>query len=323
MTGSMTRRQFLAGTAAAVAAPLVGCADEARMPLRVAMNSWPGYEPLYTARALGLLPEDAIRLIEMPSTTEAMRIFRSRDLDVLAVTLDEALLLASQRQDISIVLVADYSEGGDSIIGKPPLADVTDLRGKRIGVEDTALGAYMLSRALALHSLAPTEVVTLRLPLDQHEAAFLSNKIDAVVTFEPTRSRLLGHGAVELFSSREIPGEVVDILVVHSDLLPGRLEDVRLLYRTWTAGLVAMHRDPDQAMRRLEERLGLKPGEGRRQMSMIRVPDSAECRQLLMGLEPPLYKTMLNHLSFMVSHGLLVGPIDITRMFRNVQLIHG
>ena len=39
----------------------------------------------------------------------------------------------------------NISAGADALVVKPQIKQASDLRGKRIGVEQTAVGAYLLS----------------------------------------------------------------------------------------------------------------------------------------------------------------------------------
>lgn len=43
--------------------------------------------------------------------------------------------------------------------------------------------------------------------------------VDAVITFEPEKTKILQQGAHTLFSSAEIPNEIIDVLVVRKDAI--------------------------------------------------------------------------------------------------------
>ena len=88
----------------------------------------------------------------------------------------------------------NISAGADVIIARPPLAQVSDLRGRRVGVEQTAVGAYMLQGALQQAGLKVGEVTVVPLPIDEHVAAWRSGSVDALVTFDPARHVLLHEG---------------------------------------------------------------------------------------------------------------------------------
>ena len=84
--------------------------------MHIGTNVWPGYEPLYLARELGYFDDQPIHLVEHAAATEVIRAFRNGTIDAAALTLDEVLLLAQHGQNPRIVLVMDFSQGGDTLI---------------------------------------------------------------------------------------------------------------------------------------------------------------------------------------------------------------
>lgn len=115
-----------------------------------------------------------MKFLEYPSTTEVMRAFRGRELEAAAVTLDEVLMLARSDADFSIVLVFDYSNGADALLSKPSIKSIRDLRGRKVGAETGALGAYVLARALKTEGLKAEDITVVHLPVDEHEGALRS-----------------------------------------------------------------------------------------------------------------------------------------------------
>ena len=163
-----------------------------------------------------------MRLVEYPSATGVLRAFRNKALEAAALTLDEALMLLEASLPVRVVTVLDISHGGDVILAHPEIETFGDLRGRRVGVEGGALGAYVLSRALQVHALTPADITIVQMDASEHEHGFADGAVDAVVTFEPMRTRLRAQGARQIFSSVEIPGEIVDVLVVHESVLKER-----------------------------------------------------------------------------------------------------
>ena len=153
-------------------------------PFRVGTNVWLGYEPLYLAQSLGYLKGQGVSLRKFDTTLEVIEAFRLGLLEAAAVTLDEALRLAESGPEIRIVLVMDVSNGGDVILGQPELAAVSDLRGKRIAVEESAVGGYLLARALEIAEVRPEDVILVHLPIDRHLDAFRAHEVDAVAYWE-------------------------------------------------------------------------------------------------------------------------------------------
>ncbi|MEN9465758.1 MAG: hypothetical protein RL217_1939 [Pseudomonadota bacterium] len=128
---------------------LSGCFPHYEPLLTLGTNLWIGYEPLYLARELEYDQNQNIRLIELGSTGQALDALRVGKLDMAAVTLDEAILLTQENLPIKVAWVMNISAGADALVVKPKIKQASDLRGKRIGVEQTAVGAYLLSSFLA------------------------------------------------------------------------------------------------------------------------------------------------------------------------------
>ena len=274
-------------------------------PVRVGANVWPGYEPLYLARSLGFFSPDDIRLVEFPSASEVIRAFRNGQLDAAALTLDEALVLRQSSIPIKIILVMDVSDGGDVILAKPEIKDFSGLKGKRVAVESTALGAYVLSRALEIHGMALSGVQVVRMDVDTHERAYMDGRVDAVITFEPVRTRLLNKGAREIFSSKQLPGEIVDVLVIKDspDSLPQ--EKLRALIRGWFAAVDRIRTHPEESARTMARRLGIGEKEVLASYQGIRLASKEQNRSSLGGPKPSLYTVIGRLKKSMVDNNLL------------------
>jgi len=236
-----------------------GCTGPAEPPLRVGTNVWPGYETLYLARHLGLIDEIDVRLVELPSATEVMRAMRAGLLDGATLTLDETLSLVAAGLDLDIVAVMDFSDGGDALVARVGIDGLSDLAGRRIGVERTAVGALMLDAVLERAGLTPDDVRQVYLSVDEHEAAYRNGDVDAVVTFEPVLSRLVDIGAVPLFDSAEVPGRIVDVLVFRDGIVASRADDVRAVVAGHFAALSRLEADPEGLMPVMSQRTELPP----------------------------------------------------------------
>ena len=245
---------------AALLLGLTACAPAPQPPLRVGTNIWSGYEPLYLARSLGhyanaeKLPE--IRLIELQNATNVMRALRNRELEAAALTLDETLSLLAEGMKLRVVLIFDYSNGGDALLARPGIDQLAELRGKRLGVENSALGAVMLDSALTKAGLGVEDVRVETMTVDTHVRAYQDGKVDAVITFEPGLSRLRVEGAKVLFDSREIPGRIIDVLAVREDALKTHEAGIKRLLAGHFAALKYLQDQPADAYAHMRPRLG-------------------------------------------------------------------
>jgi NitT/TauT family transport system substrate-binding protein len=310
-----SRRSVLAG---AMLVPLLqalgGCSNERQGALRIGTNVWIGSEPLYLARDLGLLNAMRAQLVEYPSASEVLRAFRNQAIDGMVITLDELITLAADGFDPRVVLVLDVSHGADAVVGRAGMKTMRDLGGKAVAVEGGALGAFMLSRALALEGMRAGDVKVVHLESNEQPAAFERGLVDGAVTYEPYRARLLRAGARTLFDSTRIPGEIVDLLAVRAGAIDERAPALAALLEGWFAALDRIRADPLDAARRM----GIRQQTGAEQFLKaqrgLHVPSRDENLRLLGGAHPELAVTGRRLLALMLEAGLLRASVDIERL---------
>ena len=235
---------------------LGGCQQETSL-LRIGSNTWPGYEPMYVARELDLLEPANIRLVEMPDASAVMDGLRQGVLEGGALTLDEALLLASEGMDLTIIMICDQSQGADAVLAKPGILSLAGLKGQRIAAETSALGALMTTQLLQQAGLSREDVTIIPMNVNQQLEAYLAGDVDAVVTFTPVLNDLQELGARTLFTSADIPGQIVDVMVVHSDLVNRHKGALITLVRGFHQAWQQLQQQQPEALRYANQRLGL------------------------------------------------------------------
>lgn len=293
------------------AAALNGCSKRQEPLLRIASNVWPGYEPLYLARSLGYYDDKNIRLLEMPSASQVSQAMRDGTIEAVCLTLDEAIFLMQDDIDLRVVLVMDVSHGADVLMARPGIDTLKSLRGKTIGVENAAVGAIMLDAALQAGELLVEDVTIVPLTVGQHAAAYLAGKVDAVMTFEPVKSQLLKAGAHVLFDSTQIPGRIVDVLVVRSEIAEAHTQALKELVQGYFRALEYLATNPQEAAQRMAPRLGEN---ALAQFSGITLPDIQENRALLGGNPPPLTITAGELAGLMLRRELLRKSVSVERI---------
>ena len=307
---SSSRRGWLfAG--AAFALELAGCTRESEAALRIGTNVWIGSEPLYLARELGRLDPHAVQLVEYPSASEVLRAFRNEAIDGMVISLDELFGLAVDGLKPRAVLVVDVSNGADVVVGRSGMRTMRDLAGKSVAVESGALGAFVLSRALALAGMAPGDVKVVHLESNEQPGAFVSGQVDGAVTFDPYRTQLLKAGATTLFDSTRIPGEIVDLLCLRASVLEQRPAAVQPLLAGWFDALDYMQRDPKEAARRMGVRQQTSGEQFLAAQRGLRVPTRDENLKMLGGASPELAITGRRLMALMLQAKLLRSELDI------------
>jgi NitT/TauT family transport system substrate-binding protein len=302
-------RGLLCALAAALA--LTGCVREPESALRIGTNVWIGCEPLYLARELGYLNPKAVQLVEYPSASEVHRAFRNQAIDGMVISLDELFGLAVDGLQPRAILVVDVSHGADAVVGRAGMRNMKDLKGRPVAVEGGALGAYVLSRALALSGMQPSEVKVVHLESNEQPGAFEKGQVDGAVTFDPYRDQLLRAGAKTLFDSTQIPGEIVDLVAVRSSVLERQPRKLDSLLKGWFKAIDYLKREPEDAARRMGIRQQTTGEQFLKALQGLHIPSREENLKMLGGPTPQLAVTGRELMALMLEAKLLRAPLEI------------
>lgn len=304
-----------------VAALMLGCTSKPIETMRIGNVLWPGYEPLYTARSLGYYDNQPIKLIDYLSNTDAIRAFKNGALEACSFTLDETLILLSEGVELEIILIMDISDGGDVILANTEITSVAELKGKRLGVEAGAVGAYVGMRALELAGLKKEDVEIVSILSSEASEAFRSEKIDAAVSFEPNRSKLLKLGKVEIFNSKSIPNEVIDVLIVRKDYKNSYPEVVKSLIKGWFKSLKYAQDKPRKFAAYASARHQISIDEYIKSMNLLKFPTRKENLKLLDKKSSPLLTSSKKLISVLEELGHPVGGISISHFLNNEFIV--
>ena len=305
----MRVRAFLCTLAVALA--LAGCVREPESALRIGTNVWIGSEPLYLARELGTLDPKAVQLVEYPSASEVLRAFRNQAIDGMVISLDELFGLAADGLQPRIILVVDVSHGADAVVARPGMRTMKDLKGKRVAVESGALGAFVLSRALALHGMQARDVKVVPLESNEQPGAFEKGQVDAAVTFDPYRDQMLRAGARTLFDSTQIPGEIVDLVAVRASVLDRQPKAVQALLAGWLSAIDYLKREPKDAARRMGIRQQTTGEQFLNALNGLHIPSREENLKMLGGAQPELAASGRRLMALMLEARLLRTELRI------------
>lgn len=206
-------------------------------PLRIGINPWPGYEFAFLAEKLGYFEAEGIeiRLVEFQSLSDSRQAFERGQIDGFFGTLQEFHEVQLRgRRNVSIEWVCDASEGGDVVIGQAYVHSITDLQGQAVAFEPGTVNEYLLNRALTKHGMTWDDIVPIPTVNSRIESLFRNNEVAAVVAYPPVSTELLEEcECTLLFSSRDIPGEVIDVAVFDSAVVEHRRTEVIRFFRAF------------------------------------------------------------------------------------------
>lgn len=291
-----------------------GCEREPA-PLRLAVSLWPGYEYLYLAEQEGLFAEAgvAVDLVSFGSLGDLRRAFERGQVDGMTSTLVELLQACDHvRRCGRAVLVTDWSHGADRIIARRDIGDVADLAGRPVGVEPATLGAYLLERALA-EAGAPGTARPVPIPSGEMAGALAEGRVDAVVIWPPTATRLAADPDLHtLFTSADLPGEIVDVVALDPAVIAARPDAVAGLIRAWQMALDFDRRHPERARALMARREGLTVAEFNAALADLKIVPLAD-QPALLAADGPVARTLIRIRDHLARAGRLAAdtPVDL------------
>lgn len=294
---------------------LAGCAPPVRPePLTIGMNAWPGYELLYVAEAKGYLRDEGVdvRFIDYPSLSDAREAFERGQLDGFASTLIEVLQVrhSTDREPV-IALVADYSDGPDVVLARGDVPNVAALRGRRVGVELESVSLYLLARSLQAAGMSLRDVQIVPLPQSRMRRAMAQHAVDAVVTYPPVSFEVEQlPGTHLLFSSKDIPRELLDVVSFERGVFERRREELDALRRAWHRAVMYYRTDPAGAVAIIAARERSPVAATAKAMSGLQLIDGMR-QPLFLGSSQdasPVGNLLLNLEATMMQVGMLAGP---------------
>ncbi|MDH5547051.1 MAG: ABC transporter substrate-binding protein [Gammaproteobacteria bacterium] len=315
----LSRRKFLElSTSALIGSLLPGAlltsCSKTLPPLRIGSNIWPGYELLFLARELQILDDTLVNMIELPSASVCLEALAAETIDGACLTLDEVLTAKSEGLDLVIVTILDISMGADVILSNSKYKNFEQLKGKRIGVEQSAVGAVMLHSAIEKHGLNVSDFEIVHMNVNHHLNAFLQNQVDALVTFEPVVSQLEKHNALKLFSSADIPGRIVDVIAVRPDVITKNPDAVRNLVASHFSALQVFLNTPKQATPIMAKRLKLEASEVVDSYKDLVLPNIEENQKFLHGKSAELHASAEKLATIMTDAKLLQRKPDTSNI---------
>lgn len=313
----LTRREMIKRSLNAIiffAFPGVfGCGP--RKPFRVAIHPWAGYQFIFLARQEGWLPEKEIELVETSILTESALALSEGRVDAAALTLDDVLNLMDKGVDIKVVLVFDASAGADALLAVPEIRSLTQLKGRRIGVENGALGIVMLSKALEAAGLQRSDVVVV--PMEENHAnAWNQGRMDALLTYEPYLTMLeKNNGLLRLFDSSMLGNLILDVLAVRTEAAKHHEKSLKKLIAGHFQAFDLWRTNPIDTSYRLTSLLSTTPDSVSQIFRGLNLPDIHYNRKYLSAPANDLVRSALELGEIMYREGLLEFVPNLDRLF--------
>ncbi|MFA6429184.1 MAG: ABC transporter substrate-binding protein [Patescibacteria group bacterium] len=198
-------------------------------------NLWPGALPSLVAYEKGFFREEGLD-VDLKLVKEYRDLITNLEQGRVTYMGELALIDALERtangQNFRVVSATDFSSGADGIVASPAIQDVKALKYKRVAVEKSTLGEYLLRQALTSAGLSLQDLTVVDLPASEAAEAFIQGEVSAAVTFEPHLSRALSASNGHLiFTSAQTQNLITDVTVFQKNFVDQYPETVQAVVR--------------------------------------------------------------------------------------------
>lgn len=207
---------------------------------KVAWSIYAGWNPWAYAKESGILDKHAkqngisIKLVKM-DYIPSIEAYTSKEVDACVMTNMDALTIpvASGIPSVAVIL-GDFSNGNDALLVRNNLS-IEQLKGKKISLVEYSVSHYLLSRALDKKGLKDSDVKVINVSDSDIAPAFISNDDqEAVVTWNPLVMEIMQTpGITNIFNSSQIPGEILDLMMVNKKVLDANPALAKTLSGAW------------------------------------------------------------------------------------------
>lgn len=194
----------------------------------VGWSVYAGWTPYHYMNKSGLLRKWADKYgiaitVKRFDYAPSLDAFVAKNIDACTMTNMEALdMPAASGVPTTVILIGDYSNGNDAVLARGGV-QLKDLAGKKMLLVQKTVSEYLFDRAMTIAGLRDQikRVRAVNTSDSDIATAFIADSsASAVVTWKPLVSQIAKQkGIASLFDSSKIPGEILDLTVVRTDVL--------------------------------------------------------------------------------------------------------
>jgi len=264
---------------ALIAAPAVSA------PLKVGYSDYPGWVAWQVAIDKGWLKEAGVDAeFQWFDYSPSMDAFGAGKIDADLVTNGDALVMAGGGTKGLMVMLTDYSDGNDMIVGRPGVKTIKDLKGKKIGVEIGLVEHLLLLDGLKKAGLSEADVTLVNTKTNDTPQVLASGEVAAIGAWQPVSGQAMRAlpGSKPIHTSADQPGLIYDVLLVNPESFKARKADWQKLTGVWDR-VVHYINDPktqDDAVKIMAARVGLTPETYKALLKGTHLIDLAEGKKL-------------------------------------------
>jgi NitT/TauT family transport system substrate-binding protein len=235
--------------------------------VKIGWSIYVGWMPWDYADASGILKKWGdkydvdLQLLPKMDYIASIEAYVSGQLDACVMTNMEALdMPCASGINSTALIIGDYSNGNDAILTRDGIT-IDNIKGYSVYLVELSVSHYLLDRFLRTKGLKEKDVKIVNTSDSDIAPIFISNEsAKVVVTWNPLVMEIMKTpGITNIYDSSQIPGEILDLLMVRTDLLEKNPNVGKALVGAWYEVMGIMSKrgtDSEKALTHMADEAG-------------------------------------------------------------------
>lgn len=234
---------------------LLSTTAQAQDSFKVCWSIYAGWMPWAYGAESGIVKKWAdkydinIDVVQINDYIESINQYSVGEFDACTMTNMDALTIpAAGGVDSTALIVGDFSNGNDGIVLKGE-SELAAIEGQNVNLVELSVSHYLLARALDSVGLSEADVQVVNTSDADMVAIYGTDDVTSVATWNPLLSEISQQpSSTVVFNSAQIPGEIIDLLVINTDTLSAHPELGKALTGAWYDIMATMSSDSEQGV---------------------------------------------------------------------------
>lgn len=238
-------------TSVCIANTASASASDKKTSFTIAWSIYAGWMPWGFAGDKGIVDKWAkkyglqIKIVQVNDYVTSINKFTDGSYDGCVMTnMDAMTMPAASGIDTTALILGDYSNGNDAVVLKNA-TDIREIKGRTVNLVEFSVSHYLLLRALEQNGLTARDIKIQNVSDADVVPLMKKPSITAATLWNPQLSFILGQAANihKTFTSKEIPGEIIDMLAVNTSVLKANPDLGKALVGAWFETLQIMSKN--------------------------------------------------------------------------------
>ncbi len=302
---------------AALAFGMLGTTASAAESFKIAWSHYTGWEPLGFMQESGILAKHAaangveIELVYVGDYIDSITLYSSGEFNGVAVTNMDVLAIAGVGgRHSTALIIGDYSDGNDGLVLKGYLG-VEEIAGATVNLVEFSVSHYLLARCAQIKGFDLSRL-ELENTADADIPALVGSSDEVVaVSWNPMLMAISNMDGVGIpCTSRDIPGEIIDMVVVGDEVSPAAR---KALVDAWYETMALIQARDVATIQALADQAGSSVSEFEAQLETTHMFYTAASAVEFMT-SPDLPSTMKSVIQFSFDNGVYDGVDSVDEL---------